>query len=69
MIKDIIEQVNKFYNKRVIFSPFDNITEKTRSFKLIEEKIDGITHILIARIEEYEDHVEITKLMGRTIEV
>ena len=68
MIKEIIKEVGSYYNKTVIFNTvFGEVNENTKSFKLGEDVIGENRYIIIARIEEFKDHVTVVDLKVTTV--
>lgn len=65
--KAIIKEIAGFYNKRVVFNPMQPISKSTKSFKLSEEKVGFDTHIVYARINEFEEFIQVIKIEIRTI--
>jgi len=63
MISDILKEVAGFYNKKVVFNTeLGVLTEETKTFLLKEEVIRDTRHIMTARIEEFDDRIEVIRI-------
>lgn len=63
----VIKEVAGFYNKRVVFNPMQPVSKDTKSFKLSEETIGSDTHIVYARINEFDEFIQIIKIEVMTV--
>ena len=63
MIEEIVKTIESFCGKPATFNTsFGQVNENTKSFKLGEDVIGENRYITTARIEEFEDHMEVIKL-------
>ncbi len=68
MIKEIVKEIAGHYNKKVVFDTVEEMTKETRAFKLGEDVIGDCRFIILARINEHEDHVTVINLRVMTIQ-